>query len=331
MKRGAALWAKVMAKTWGWGICTRRLALRVGLNIHREFMNLFRYLLLGCAVCAGVWAQPKPVEKFVVALKPDKNPEVLRAEKAQLESYLAGRTGRGVEAIIPLSATVILEGFANGTIDLGYLSATDLVNARSRGVANLLLAGEFADGRAAYDSYWVVKKDAPYGSIEDLRGKPVAFASRTSTSGFVVPLYDLQRLGLLADNADPAGFFGRGNVFFGVGYVSAVERVLAGEAEAAAVSYYVLDEDKHLTAERRAGLRMLQRQGPVPSHVLAVRASLAPADVETLRVALSGLNEAGNTELRDKLFTTKLVAADAEAHTASLAEALALARKALRQ
>ncbi len=290
--------------------------------------KILRYIgLLGLALAlfgCGV----KSDEKLIVALKPDKNPEVLRAEKAQLEVYLSERLGRPVEVIIPLSATVIFEGFANGTIDLGYLSATDLVNARARGVADLLLAGEFADGRAAYDSYWVVKKDAPYASIEDLRGKPVAFSSRTSTSGFVVPLHDLQKRGLLGEDADPAGFFGAGNVFYGVGYVSAIERVLAGEAEAAAVSYYVLDEDKHLSAERRAGLRMLQRQGPVPSHVLAARATLAAAETQKLREALLGLNEPANTELRDRLFTTKLVRAEAEAHTASLAEALALARKA---
>jgi phosphonate transport system substrate-binding protein len=272
-----------------------------------------------------------PVERFVVALKPDKNPEVLRAEKGQLSAFLAEKLGRPVEVIIPLSATVIIEGYANGTIDLGYLSATDLVNARARGVADLLLAGEFADGRTAYDSYWVVKKDSPLSSIEDLRGKPVAFASRTSTSGFVVPLFDLHKRGLLDGDADPAGFFGPGNVFFGVGYVSAIERVLAGEAEAAAVSYYVLDEDKHLTVEQRAQLRMLQKQGPVPSHVLAARTTLSPADREGLRVALLALNEPAHAGLRDKLFTTKLVPADGAAHVAALAEALALARRALKQ
>lgn len=286
-----------------------------------------------CAAAPAAFAQAgsKPVEKFVVALKPDKNPEILRAEKAQLSSYLAEKLGRPVEIIIPLSATVILEGFANGTIDLGYLSATDLVNARARGVADLLLAGEFADGRAAYDSYWVVKKDAPYRSIEDLRGKPAAFASRTSTSGFIVPLLDLQKRGLLGADADPSGFFGAGNVFYGVGYVSAIERLLAGDAEAAAVSYYVLDQDKHLSPEQRAQLRMLQKQGPVPSHVLAVRDSLAAADAEALRTALLALNEPAASALRDKVFTTKLVPADGAAHVASLAEGLALAKKALKQ
>ncbi len=284
-----------------------------------------------CAVSPAFAAPTKPVEKFVVALKPDKNPEVLRAEKDQLSAYLAAKLGRPVEVIIPLSATVILEGYANGTIDLGYLSATDLVNARTRGVAELLLAGEFPDGRTAYDSYWVVKKDSPHASIADLRGQPVAFASRTSTSGFIVPLLDLQKRGLLGADADPAGFFGAGNVFYGVGYVSAIERVLLGDAEAAAVSYYVLDEDKHLTLEQRGQLRMLQKQGPVPSHVLAVRASLAPADTEALRTALLALNEPAHTGLRDKVFTTKLVPADGAAHVAALAEGIALARKALKQ
>ncbi len=285
-----------------------------------------------CAIAPAAFAsEAKPVEKFVVALKPDKNPEVLRAEKSQLSSFLAEKLGRPVEVVIPLSATVILEGFANGTIDLGYLSATDLVNARARGAADLLLAGEFPDGRTAYDSYWVVKKDAPYRSIEDLRGKPVAFASRTSTSGFIVPLFDLQKRGLLGPDADPAGFFGAGNVFFGVGYVSAIERLLAGEAEAAAVSYYVLDQDKHLSPGQRAQLRMLQKQGPVPSHVLAVRNSLSAADAAALRAALLALNEPAASDLRDKVFTTKLVAADGAAHVASLAEGLALAKKALKQ
>jgi phosphonate transport system substrate-binding protein len=284
----------------------------------------FAALAAFCAAAPAAFAsEAKPVEKFVVALKPDKNPEVLRAEKGQLSAFLAEKLGRPVEVIIPLSATVILEGYANGTIDLGYLSATDLVNARTRGVADLLLAGEFSDGRTAYDSYWVVKKDSPHASIADLRGKPVAFASRTSTSGFVVPLFDLQQRGLLGPDADPAGFFGAGNVFFGVGYVSAIERVLAGDAEAAAVSYYVLDQDKHLTAGQRARLKVIARQGPVPTHAIAVRTALSPIVRDRLRQALETLNEPASQALRDRVFTSRLVRVETNAHVAPLREAFA--------
>lgn len=296
---------------------------------------ILRSLLLGfcCLALLGSagGAEEVSLKKVVLALKPDKNPDHMVQEKRALESFLGERLDRPVEVIIPLSSAVIIEGLANGTIDLGYLSASDMLNVRDRGVAAVLLAGEFPDGKTNYESYWVVKREAPYQSIEDLRNRPVAFASRTSTSGFVLPLLDLQRRGLLDESANPESFFGRGQVMFGVGYVSAIERLLAGEAEAAAVSYYVLDLDQHLTAAQRAQLRRLQAQGPVPSHVIAVRTSLGERDTVRLREALQALNDPAHAALRDKVFTTKLVPVDAAAHLAPLAEGLALARKALRQ
>jgi phosphonate transport system substrate-binding protein len=297
-----------------------------------RFLALFSLCVLVAFGASRLGASDSvSMAKVVVALKPDKNPDLMLQEKAALAAFLGAQLGRPVEVIIPLSSAVIIEGLANGTIDLGYLSASDMLNVRDRAVASVLLAGEFPDGKTSYESYWVVKKDAPYQSIEALRGRPIAFASRTSTSGFVLPLLDLQRRGLLDETANPESFFGRGQVMFGVGYVSAIERVLAGEAEAAAVSYYVLDLGQHLTVAQRAQLRRLQAQGPVPSHVIAVRSSLGSEDVAKLRTALLALNEPGQTELRDKLFTTKLVAVDADTHLAPLAEGLALARKALRQ
>ena len=244
-------------------------------------------------------AKAETAGKVVVALKPDKNPDQMLAERESLQRYLGEKLGRPVEVVIPLSAAVINEGFANGTIDLGYLSATDLINARD---AELLLVGEL-NGKTTYKSYWLSLKEKPYASVEDLKGKPVAFASRTSTSGFVIPLWDLRRRNLVSEKADPEEFFGKGNVFFGTGYVSAVERVLNGEAEAAAVSYYVLDEGKHLSEEQRNRLKKVAEQGDVPTHIIAVRKTLTGADRDKLKQALLSMNEGPNTELRDKLFT----------------------------
>ena len=282
-------------------------------------------LLLGLALPAPAAASPA----LVLALKPDKNPDALLEEKQALERFLGERLQRPVKVIVPLTPSVIVEGFVNGTVDLGYLSATDLARARKLGSARLLLAGEFPNGRRSYRSYWLALKGRPYTDVAQLRGQPVAFASKTSTSGFVVPLWDLHRRGLVSDRGNPEEFFGRGNVFFGVGYVSAVERVFAGEAEAAAVSDYVFEQDKHLTAEQRARLQVVQAQGPVPSHVIAVRASLPAAEVEVVRAALLAFNEEANTGLRDRLFTTKLVVADEAEHLAALQDALALAERAL--
>ena len=266
-------------------------------------------------------ASDKMPEKIVFALKPDKNPEQMLKEKQALETYLSGKLGIKVEAIIPLSSAVILEGFTNGTIDLGYLSSTDLVKARSTKAADLLLAGEI-DGKTWYQSYWLTLKDKPYSSVKDLKGKPIAFASKTSTSGFVIPFWDLVKQGLVKEGGKPEDFFGEGNIFFGTGYVSAVERVLNGDAEAAAVSDYVFNKDKHLTAEQRAKLKKMDDQGPVPSHVIAVRAVLSSEVRGKFKAALLGLNDEPNQTLRDKLFTSKLVEVDADGHISTLSEAL---------
>lgn len=259
-------------------------------------------------------------EKLVVALKPDKNPEQMLAERRALADYLQGALGRPAEVIVPLSAAVILEGLANGTVDLAYLSASDMLNARRARIADVLLAGEIG-GRPEYRSYWVALADKPFARVDDLRGRRVAFSSRTSTSGYVIPHADLVRKGLLEAGASPEEFFGAGNAWYGSGYVSAVERVLSGEAEAAAISYYVLDEDKHLNLEQRRRLKKVAEQGPVPTHVLAVRRTLPGAPREALRRALLALNEPARAALRDKVFTSKLVAVDEAKHLAPLEEA----------
>ena len=279
-----------------------------------------------CAAIAAAFSQgPSPaadfsLPKIVIALKPDKNPEQMLEERKTLSDFLSKKLGKPVEVIVPLSASVITEGFANGTVDLGYLSATDMVVAQKRNAGQVLLAGEI-DGKNSYQSYWLALKEKPYHKVEDLKGKPVAFASRTSTSGYLIPMYDLKKKGLLVKpNAEE--FFGAGNLFFGTGYVSAVERVLSGQAEAAAVSYYVLDKDKHLTPEQRAKLKKVAEQGPVPTHIIAIRSSIADADRAVLKNALLTMNEKENEELRDKLFTSKLVEVDAEKHLHAIREAL---------
>lgn len=283
--------------------------------------------IAGLIVAAVVFAGcGEADDELVFALKPDKDMDRLMAEKSRLEEFLTERIDRPVRAIIPLSGAVILEGLANGTIDAAYISATEMIHARDDNRASLLLAGEI-DGNPYYQSYWVSLKEKPFEKVADLRDKRIAFSSRASTSGFVVPYWDLHQKGLLQEGDRPEAFFGEGNVWYGVGYVSAVEQVLAGDAEAAAISYYVLDEDRHLTAEQRERLKKVAEQGPVPTHVVAVRRTVPEQQIEALKNALLELNESQHNELRDRLFTSRLIEVDAKEHLAGLSEAMDLVRR----
>jgi len=256
-----------------------------------------------------------------IALKPDKNPEAMIEERKVLESFVSENTGKPARVIIPLSSAVIIEGFANGSLDIAYLASVDMVNAQKLGAAEILLAGEI-DGRNFYESYWLSLRDKPYKAIEDLKGKRVAFSSRTSTSGYLVPHYDLIRRGLLKPLDRPEEFFGRGQVWYGTGYVSAVEQVLQGNAEAAAVSDYVYLRDKHLNSEQKARLKVVAKQGPVPTHMIVVRSGISQSDQKILRELFKKKNEPAHQNLRDRLFTSKLVEVEPKEHLASIQDAL---------
>ncbi len=281
-------------------------------------------IIMGIIKCPETHASStlslQTLEKVVVALKPDKNPDQMLEEKRNLSAYLSKKLARDVEVLIPLSSAVIIEGFANGTIDIGYLSSTGAVTAIEKNAADVLLANEI-EGKPYYLSYWIALKDKPYDSVEDLRGQPIAFSSRTSTSGFIIPTWDLYKKGLIASTEQPEDFFGKGNVYYGVGYVSAADRVLEGQAEAAAVSYYVLDKDKHLSAAKRARLKMVASQGPVPTHVIVIRRSIDANDRSLLKDALLALN-GEDPDLRDKVFTTRLIVSDGDKHLKSIREAI---------
>lgn len=262
------------------------------------------------------------LSSIVIALEPDKDPDAMLADQRALTDYLLQATDLPVEVIIPMSSAVIREGLRNGTIDVAYVSSTVGVGLADDAIAELLLATEI-NGRPHYESYWLGRADSRYESVEELAGQPIVFASRTSTSGYIIPVWDLHKQGLVTVEGGPEAFFGEGNVTYGVGYVSAVERVLQGSVEATAVSNYVFDEDKHLSAGQRSRLKIIDTQGPVPSHVIVARSALSAEAITGLRRVLHGMND-GATKLRDRIFGAPLIEVDQAEHYAVTREALDL-------
>jgi phosphonate transport system substrate-binding protein len=247
------------------------------------------------------------LKKVVIALKANKNPEKMLAEKEFLEAYLSKKLSREVEA------------FRNGTLDLGYLSSTDAARNLDQQTASVLLI-HLKNGLPNYQSIWLSLKNKGYQTVEELSNKPVAFASRSSTSGYLIPVWDMAKRKLVGPNTALTDFFSL--VIYGTGYVSAVEKVLSGEVEAAAVSDYVFTGDnKYLSDAQKARLRIVQKQGPVPSHTLCVRTSLSQSDTAILRDALLSMNQE-NPTLRDQVFNGELTEVDETEHLRVTREAI---------
>ncbi|MDG0965200.1 MAG: phosphate/phosphite/phosphonate ABC transporter substrate-binding protein [Opitutales bacterium] len=271
---------------------------------------------------------PLSVSSINIALKPNKNIQAQREDENTLGEALSKKIGIPVKISTPTNKSIIEAGLANKTIDIGYVSSSDAISFEDNEVADVLLAGLHSSTNpqgkpytgAYYYSVWLCLKERDYQNISELKGKPIAFSSRTSTSGYLVPCWDLMKKGLIQEGGSIEKFFGKGNVYYGSGYVSAVEQVLTGKAEAAAVSYYVFEKDKHLTVEQRSKLKVIQRQGPVASHTFCVRRSLPSKDRQLIHDALIDIVEE-EPQLSQGLFGGTLIGVNSAEHLQAPREA----------
>jgi len=131
-----------------------------------------------------------------------------------------------------------------------------------------------------------VRKDSPHQRLEDLRGKRACFPSELSTSGYISPMYRLVQLGILKPPVDPRQFFGE--VVFGGGYAQCWEALRNGHVD---VTIMAGDVPARLYWEAMNGSRPLEKQGPIPSHVVLVSKRLPPEFKEELKKALLEINQ----------------------------------------
>ncbi|MAK46077.1 MAG: hypothetical protein CMI24_02290 [Opitutae bacterium] len=296
---------------------------------HSSLASL-AFLAVGCLLCGcGSDIEPQitpetkagelSLQKLIIALKANKDPEKMLAEKYDLEKFLSEKLERPVEVIIPTDSATVVESFRNGTLDLGYLSSTDAARNLDQNTASILLV-HLKNGKPHYQSIWLSLKEKNYQSIIDLKNRPVAFAKRSSTSGFLIPTWDMAQKGLVGPDSSLTDYFSQ--TIYGTGYESAVKKVLSGEVEAAAVSDYVFRGDnKYLSDKEKAQLKVIQEQGPVPAHTLCVRATLSENDRKFLEKTFLEMNEE-NPELRDRIFNGELVVVDQNQHLRVTREAI---------
>ena len=279
-------------------------------------------------------AVPQAPQHLVLAILPTATPETLAAESRELEAFLEARVGVDVEIRVPTLYAGAIEALRFGHAQAAFMSAWPAALARKHAGAELALAevrdvviGEEKVERPFYFSYWVVPKDSPYTSLKDLKGKRVAFPSPLSTSGYVFPMARLVELGLVdpaGKEIDPKQFFSE--VYFAGGYAQAWEALKKGQVDATVIAG---DVSEKLYREVLDATRVLDQQGPIPSHGVV----FSPDLKEPLRSQLkSALLELGKPEYRNLM--RKFVSAifvgfqesTTEAHLGALDKALSVTR-----
>jgi len=110
-----------------------------------------------------------------------------------LVELLEAETGREVEVTDVPDYLSVVEAIRSGHVDIGIMSGFPSALAVNTGEVDALLAWKGSDDPV---STCVVLDDSPIRTVEDLRGKTVAFADQASSSGYFMPVYMLHEAGL---------------------------------------------------------------------------------------------------------------------------------------
>ncbi|MBV6657602.1 MAG: phosphonate ABC transporter substrate-binding protein [Devosiaceae bacterium] len=187
-------------------------------------------LLLGATAITGTtaladWREEVPV--FRVGILGGENEADRLRSYACLQDYLGERLNVPVELFPASDYAGVLQGLLSGNLEFAGLG--------SSGYAGIVLQDENAveplyttqqiDGSLGYYSVMYVRADSDIMSLEDMEGNSLAFADPNSTSGYLVPSFELGDQGI-----DLETYFSETG--FGGGHEQAVIAVLQGQYDA---------------------------------------------------------------------------------------------------
>src|SRR5687767_8414733 len=148
-------------------------------------------------------------------------------------------------------------------------------------IAAPILTGARYQNRPIYFSDVIVRRDCPGRSFGDLRGCRWAYNEVHSQSGYGITRHELVRRGATA------GFFGQ--VIEAGWHDRAIDMVLSGQADAAAVDSHVLTLAMQQQPELAQRLRVIDSLGPSTIQPVVAARRLSPALKTRLRRCLIAL------------------------------------------
>ena len=251
-----------------------------------------RLLMLAGAGAAGL-AMPALAqsERLRLAFIPQENPDKLLGDIAAITTWLSAEIGVTVEGFVTIDHAAAVEALRNGDADISFMGALPFVLAEKEIGAVPLLSEVYRDA-PFYTGRIFVRRDSGIKALADLQGGDIAFADPISESGYLYPLAEFERAGLIA-GPDAEAFFGR--IFFAGGYQQAMQAMAEGLVDAAGASQYA---DLLLTPQQQAEVTWIAESDAIPSHVVIARPELDPELRRRFVVAMLKLN---GPENRDKL------------------------------
>ena len=278
-----------------------------------------RNMLAGAAVLLAAsslgaqaqdWKSKYPELTFGII--PAENASGVVERYTPLTDYLTRQLGVKVTLRVANDYAAVIEGQRAGNIHIASYGSASFARALITGVKLDAFAIDVnADGSKGYYSVFYVKKDSPYHSVEDLKGKNLGLVDPNSTSGNNVPRFTLDQKGI-----NPEAYFGK--VVFTGSHENAVLALAQGTVDVAA-NAWTDDSDSYLMRMLTKGMlknadgtlmkyedfRIILKSDPILNGPLAVPSDM-PADLKA-KIADAFFNvRSRDKAAADKIYDGKL-------------------------
>lgn len=265
---------------------------------------------IALAAIFGLWAGSgeaavlRPTT-LLVGFAPWENPGEIHKVSEQVTRLLSKELAMKVEARVASDYAGVVEAMRGGRVHMAFFPPAAYVLAEQRAGARVILKSLF-QGKSAYYSAIITRKDSGVNRLEDLKGKTFAFVDPSSTSGSIYP-----RLMLLKAGIKPERDFRQ--VINAGGHDSVVlavfnRRVAAGACYAndpkARQAAWTAKPDGSPGVLPRASdqdqIKILAMSPPIPADNIAVRSDLDPAITNRIKAFFLKLSstQAGRDRIR---------------------------------
>ncbi len=314
-------------------MCITNLLSKLIIFVKQLFFLFILALVLGATYWQTSQQQNKEQKPLVVALQKQKDPADIETSANAIAAALSKRLARPVEVLIPGEYSATVQALISGHADVGYVSSVPFLLAERDGNATLLLAELRPDAsgkmQTHYDAVLVARSDSQINNWEDVKKSVsdlrLVYTSHTSASGYVFPFAYFREHGLLTPKQRAEDVFRE--VQYGGGYTQALNQVLQGNADIAAVSGYTMEgenADIYLNEDARKRLKIIARIPGVPTHVIAARGGMPSKEREEITEALLSLAKEKPSLFRDVYGAASVVRTSRDVHVAATLNAIKL-------
>jgi len=239
-------------------------------------------VLLALAVALAVpGAAPGAEPTLHLVLTPSQKPTDLLAAGDEFGRVLGRLVGMPVRVTVASDYAAVIEALRNRTADLAFVHPGGYVLAHREAKATIV-ARNLWHGKSSFTSRIFVRKESNIRSVEELRGKTIAFVDPASSSGYIYPMVLLVQRGLVK-NRDPRTFFKE--VVFSGAHDASMRALLNGHVDAIA-SFDLAREQYVKDPAERERIVVVAETPEIPEAGIAARDGLDPALFARVRTAL---------------------------------------------